>query len=225
MIQAKRKIEFAAQVANGSCGMPAIIFGILLCVFALISYLTELDTQTRNGYGRDLTYFAGFLVIVGVYSFFGYPRIRDYYRRKYGRTTEKYTDFRWFREGILVFIPFVLTYLFATRIDANHRLPFSVTIVCCALYAGFFWWMNYRGISNMMPVLSVVLLFAAFLPWEHIFLSVTNAQDYGARWVFYENLLLLIYGLISIVGGLTEYIFMVKTLTPIKREEEIYESV
>lgn len=225
MNQAKRKIEFAAQVTNGFHGVPVIIFGVLFCVNALISYTTELDTQARNGYGRDLTYFAVFLVFVGVYAFFGYPRIRDYYRRKYGQTSEKRTTLNTFVQWASVFLPFLLSYLFATRIDANFRLPFSVTVLCSALFAAFFWWMNYRGISKMLLILAVFLLLAAFLPWEQIFLSVTNARDYAARWVFYENLQLMIYGLTSIVGGLTEYIFMVKTLTPIEREEEIYESV
>ena len=225
MNQAKRKIEFAAQVTNTFRGVPVIIFGVLFCIFALINYLTELDVQARNDYGKDLTYWAGFLLLVGVYAIFGYPRIRDYYSRKYGRTIEKQPDFNTFWERTLVVIPFVLSYLFASRIDAHYQLPFSVMVMCSALFASVFWWMNYRGVSNMLIVFSVILLIAAFLPWERLFLAVTNMQDYAARRSFYENLLLLIYGLMSIVSGLTEYIFMVKTLTPINREEEIYESV
>ncbi len=225
MNRKKRKIEFAAQVTNAFRGVPVIIFGILACIFAIINYATELDTQSRNGYGRDLTYLGVFLLFVIVYAVFGYPRIRDYYRRKYGRTKEKSGNLTTFLESSLVLLPLLFSCFVAGDIDAEYQFSFSVTALSSALFVLIIWWAKYRGISNMMLVLSGLLAISAFLPWEQIFLSVTNSQRYSARHAFYENIMFLIYGIACMVSGLTEYLFMIKMLKPIEREEEIYESV
>lgn len=222
----RRKIEFVTKATGGFRGISMTLFGLAFIISMILNYISELDAQRRNHYGKDLTPTLTFFIICIVFSIFGYPKIRDYYRRKYGRATAKPENFHSFIQSIFYLIPLLASILVGAEIDARyHQLPFSASVIFIALFAFGLWRANYRGVSNVILYVAAVFLISSFLPWEKIFLAVTVLDDYYARGSFYRSICSLFVGAAYIVMGITDYRILSKTLKPITSEEEVYESV
>ncbi len=129
-------------------------------------------------------------------------------------------------QGIFYLIPLLASFLVGTEIDARyHQLPFSASVIFIALFAFGLWRANYRGVSNVILYVSAIFFISSFLPWEKIFLAVTVLDDYYARASFYRFICSMLMGATYFVMGITDYRILTKTLKPITREEEVYESV
>lgn len=225
MIEERRKIEFITAVIGGFRGVPMMLFGASMVIFMILNYIADLAAQSRNNYGKDLTFALIYVLICIVFRIFGYPKIRDYYRRQYGYASAKPRTYHDMLQDLIYLAPFLIGFFFGVPFDTKFQLPLSVTVLSVAVFAFGLWWANYRGISNAVLYLSVFLLIAAFLPWEKIFFAVTVLDDYSARSVFYRTVCSSIYGITYIVMGWTDWRFMTKTLKPVANEGEIYESV
>ncbi len=205
-------------------GLPIMFFGLAMSVFEVIHYLSVLDAQKRNNYGRDLTYSLTFLLICLLFYFLAVPKIRHFYRKRYGQTQKK-SGLRDKLKDVFYLVPLAIAYSGGTRIDANFALPISITVLFIAIFTFGLWWANQRGVSNFFLYISVVLLGLSCLPWEKIYFSVTVLDDYSARMAFYGAVCILFYGIIYFLFGAFDHWLLVKTLKPIVREEEVYESV
>lgn len=221
----RRKIEFVTKAAGGFRGIPMMLFGLALTVSMILNYISELAAQRRNNYGKDLTYTLSFFIICIVFGIFGYPKIKNYYRRKYGQATAKPENFQSVKENILYLIPLLASFFIGTAIDARYRLPFSATVMFSALFAFGLWQANYYGVSKVILYVAAIFLISSFLPWEKIFLAVTVMDDYSARNTFYRSLCSMFLGITYFVMGITDYRILTKTLKPVAREGEVYESV
>ncbi len=224
MNQERRKIEYVTEIIGEFRGLPIMFFGLTMSVFSIIHYLSVLDAQRRNNYGRDLTYSLIFFLICLLFYFFVVPKIRHFYRERYGQAQRK-SSLRDKLKDVVYLIPLAIAYSGGTRIDTN-ALPVSFTVLFIAIFAFGLWWANQRGVSNFFLYVSLVVLAASFLPWEQIYLSITVLDDYSARMAFYGTVCTLLYGIISFLFGVFDHWLLVKTLKPIVREEEeVYESV
>jgi len=220
----RRKIEYVTEIIGEFRGLPIMFFGLAMCVFSIIHYLSELDAQKRNHYGRDLTYSGTFLLVCLLFYIFAVPKIRGYYREKYGQAQRK-SSLRDKLKCLFYLVPWLIAYSGGTRIDTNFALPVSVTVLFIAIFAFGLWWANQRGVSNFFLYISAVLLGLSFLPWEKIYLSITVLDDYSGRMAFYTAACYLFYGIVSFLFGAFDHWLLVKTLIPVVREGEIYESV
>lgn len=221
----RRKIEFVTKATGGFRGIPMMLFGLAMIISMILNYISELNAQRRNHYGKDLTYTLTFFIICIAFGIFGYPKIRDYYRRKYGRATARPENFQSFAQNIFYLIPLLSSIFVGVEIDARYRLPFSTTVMFMALFAFGLWRANYRGVSNVILYVSAIFFISSFLSWEKIFLAVTVLDDYYARGSFYRSICSGLFGITYFVMGITDYRILTKTLKPIAREEEVYESV
>lgn len=225
MIEERRKIEFITSVVGGFRGLPMMLFGAAMVIFMILNYIADLAAQARNNYGKDLTLTFGFALICLIFRIFGYPKIREYYRHKYGHASAKPRTYQDTLQDLIYLTPFLIGFFFGVPFDTQFQLPLSITVLSVGLFAFGLWWANYRGISSAVLYLSVSLSIAAFLPWEKIFFAVTVLDDYSARSVFFRTVCSTIYGITYIVMGWTDWHFMTKTLKPVSREENIYEPV
>lgn len=225
MIEERKKIEFITSVIGGFRGLPMMLLGAAMVIFMILNYVSDLGAQSRNNYGKDLSLTLSFILICAAFRFFCYPKIRDYYRRKYGYASAKARTSENVLQDLIYLAPFLIGFVVGVPFDAKFQFPLSLTVLSVALFAFGLWWANYRGISKMVLYLSVILLFAAFLPWENIFRAVTVLDDYAARSTFYRSLCAVIYGITYVVMGAADWRFLTKTLKPVSPEENIYESV
>ncbi len=221
----RRKIEFVTKATGGFRGIPMMLFGIAMIISMILNYIAELDSQRKNYAGKDLTISLSFILICLIIFVIGYPKLRAYFRKKFGQTKAKPKTFQTVLECFLYSTPILANGLFNDSIDAARRLPFSLTVLSVAVFTFFLWWFNYRGVTNSILYLSALIFAASFLDWEKVFLSVTILEDYYARTAFYRSVCSLLLGIIYFVMGLVDYQILTKTLKPITREEEVYESV
>jgi hypothetical protein len=221
----RRKIEFVTKAANGFRGIPMVLFGLALIISMILKYASELDAQRRNNYGKDLTVTFTFFFFCIAFGILGLPKIKNYYRKKYGQATAKPENLQSFIQNIFYMLPLLASFLVGAEIDAQYRLSFSATVMFVALFAFGLWQANYRGVSNVILYVAAIFFISSFLPWEKIFRAVTVLDDYYARGSFYRSICSLFVGAAYIVMGITDYRILSKTLKPITSEEEVYESV
>ena len=225
MNQNRKRIEFLTDAVNNLCGLPMMIIGLALCIVSPLDYLADLNSQRENAAGKDVTVGLLFILFAIIFFAFVYPKIRASYGRKFGRIKAKPTTFQSVLKSATCYVPLILGFVFGGLIDADHKLPFSVMILSISIFTFALWTLNYQGVSNTLLYLSIIFFAASFLPWGKLFLAVTVSDGFYARGAFYNNLSTTFLGIAYFVWGFDDYRILTKTLTPIKRGEEIYESV
>lgn len=220
MIEERRKIEFAAEVIGGFRGLPLMLYGLAFLIFTILNYLAELRAQ-RN-YGKDITFILMFFLACLVFVFFIYPKIKTFYLKKYGQTKAKFAGFTM---NLIILAPVLLTIFAGGAMDARYVLPLNTPALFIGLLVFVMWWLNYRGVSNAVLYLSAILLASSLLDWEKNFLAFTVLNKDSTRALFYRSVCDVFCGITYVVMGATDYWFMTKTLKPVTREEEVYESV
>lgn len=228
MITERKKIEYVTRVVSNSGGFKAVFLGLVVVVFAFLSYAAKLDAQTRNHYGKDLTLSLGFLIIITLFSIFAVPKIQGYLRQKYGQVRKENTGWREVLSDLLYLTPYFLAQLIGIWTDVRSPLPFvSVTVLLAAVFVFGLWFANQRGISNFLLYLAGAFFVLSFAPWEKVYALVTVLDDEMAKTAFYYFICSMAFGIIYFLFGLSDYRLMTATLKPVAggEEGEIYESV
>ena len=224
MNQERRKIELATEAVSGSHGMIGIFVGTAIIVYVTANFLTLL--YFYRGY-RETASFIGITLLLasigGCIS--AYLYFRNYYRRKYGFAITRATDTKHKFKWLLVGLSFFVVSKFIGSIDVVLAPPFSATVMAFAVLAFIAWQVKYRGVSNAFLYFSVILLLASFLPWNEIIRALEPTKVFRHRKDFFGDVFLSLFGLASIVSGLTDLTILSKTLMPVAHEEEVYESV
>ena len=208
-------------MSQGWLGLLEIFAGIGILLFAASlvflssTYYFELPASSK---------FLFFGIVLGVIaaSYFGYIQMRNRFREKYGFVESK-SGFT--LKNSLFFLGPFLAYVLFTKIDAYFALPFSLTIVWQALLVGYFWYFWYRGLSNIILYLGIVLILASFIPWQQFYGLVDQTRFQISSQDFFEYIYLTIAGIAAIIAGITNRLILSKIMKPVAREEELYESV
>lgn len=228
MVTERRKIEYVTRVVSTSGGLGIMFFGLVIGVSAVLNYLASLGAQTRNNYGKDLTFSLSFMMIAAIFWLFAGPKIRGYLQEKYGQVRRE--SYNW-REGfsdLFLLVPYFLAQMFGLWADSSLGLPFSATILFVAIFVFGLWFANQRGVSNFLLYLAGIIFVLSFAPWENLYALVTVLDDEGARSAFYSFLCSMIFGIVYFLLGLFNYRLMTSTLKPVTsnvEEGELYESV
>lgn len=226
MITERRKVEYVTKVVGNSGGLGTMFFGLVIAIFAITGYLSDLDAQTRNYYGKDLTVSSILLLVIALFWIFAVPKIRVYLREKYGQVQKESYGWKASFADLLYIAPYLLAHLIGVCLDVHFDLPFSATVLLTAIFIFGLWWANQRGVSNLLLWLTAVCLILSFAPWKMIYLQVTVLNDEAAQSAFYRFVCSMIFGVVYFLLGLFDYRLMTATLVPVTRsEEEIYESV
>ena len=218
----KRKIEFAAITAQSWMGLLTIFNGIGILFF--VANLVLLSTRFFSESTSTFKYiYLGIIVVIIAVSYFAYKYMQPHFKEKYGHIESKPVSTL---RKILYFFGSILVYAVATKIDSYFVLPFSLTFLTWAIFVAYLWCFLYRGLSNVLIYLSMILLLLSFIPWRQIYSLIDQSSYQIDSEYFFKFIFIAIAGFLITIAGIVNRMILSELITPVVQdEEEIYESV